>query len=50
VVEGGRALPLQLRSFSVLLAAQADGYIVLPADAPAVDAGTDVVVHRFWGT
>jgi molybdopterin molybdotransferase len=49
-IEDGRARPLELRSFSVRLAAQADGYVVVPADSPAIDAGDEVAVHRFWGT
>jgi molybdopterin molybdotransferase len=49
-IEEARARPLELRSFSVRLAAQADGYVVVPADSPAIEAGDEVVVHRFWGT
>ena len=49
-IEDGRARPLALRSFSVRLTAQADGYVVVPADSPAIDAGDEVPVHRFWGT
>jgi molybdopterin molybdotransferase len=49
-IEDARARPLELRSFSVRLAAQADGYVVVHPDAPAIDAGDEVVVHRFWGT
>jgi molybdenum cofactor synthesis domain-containing protein len=49
--DGGMPLaqPLALRSFSVSLAARADGYIVMDERDEAWAAGTLVTVHRFLG-
>jgi molybdopterin molybdotransferase len=44
------ARPLPLRSFSVSLAARADGYIVMDERDEEWRAGTLVTVHRFLGT
>ena len=49
--DGGVPLahPLALRSFSVSLAARADGYIVMDESEEEWPAGTLVTVHRFLG-
>ncbi|HTX57431.1 MAG TPA: gephyrin-like molybdotransferase Glp [Candidatus Acidoferrales bacterium] len=45
--EGWSAHPLAVRSSVVSLTAQADGYIVVPEEAEAVEMGSRVLVHRF---
>jgi molybdenum cofactor synthesis domain-containing protein len=49
--DGGLPLahPLAVRSFSVSLAARADGYIVMDEREDAWPAGSPVTVHRFLG-
>jgi molybdenum cofactor synthesis domain-containing protein len=49
--EGGLPLahPLAVRSFSVSLAARADGYVVMDEEIAMWDAGAVVTVHRFLG-
>lgn len=49
--EGGVPLahPLAVRSFSVSLAARADGYVVMDEAIETWDAGSVVTVHRFLG-
>ncbi|HEY3674905.1 MAG TPA: molybdopterin molybdotransferase MoeA [Candidatus Tumulicola sp.] len=46
-IEDGSARPLEMRSFSVRLAARAGGYLVASPDAYELRAGDEVTVHRF---
>jgi molybdopterin molybdotransferase len=46
-IEGDGARPLEMRSFSVRLAARAGGYLVVSPEACELHAGDEVTVHRF---
>jgi molybdopterin molybdotransferase len=46
-IEGDGARPLEMRSYSVRLAARAGGYLVVSPEACELLAGDEVTVHRF---
>jgi molybdopterin molybdotransferase len=46
-IDGDGAVPLEMRSFSVRLAARAAGYLVVSPDAHELRAGDEVTVYRF---